>query len=241
VPDEQEAGGVVGEADPVGSRRWSDAWHRLGRRTVLRATAVPASISIVVATADDTSVTQLLASLAIACAAGDPEIVVVDDRSDACAPLAFAGDLAPRVVRSGGGGRSVARNVGLREATSDWVVLLDDDLVVGTSWYADLLADLGRAGRAVAGVAARAGGPTAGSARLGADVAYRRLVALSLGGYQDRFPRASCHDDVELVQRMSRAGWGVVAGSRCCASVPLPAGRAATGGTPGSPLPPDVC
>lgn len=232
---------MVAEADPEGSPRWSNAWQRLRQRTVPRPSQVPASISIVVATADDSCATRLLASLAIACSGGDPEIIVVDDRSDTSAALVLVDDLAPRVVRSGGGGRSAARNLGLREATSDWVVLLDDDLVVGASWYVDLLVDLGRAGRSVAGVAARARGAAAGSARLGADVAYRRLVALSLGGYQDRFPRASCGDDVELVQRMYRAGWGVVAGSRYYASVPLPAGRAVTGRTPGPLLRPDVC
>jgi hypothetical protein len=204
--------------------RASAWWHRL--------TAAPAErpaprVSVVVPTLGGRGLGHLLRSLDEACGDRGPEVVVVDDRP-AGRQLELVGPLSPRVVRSGGRGRATARNVGLRSATGEWVVLLDDDLVVEDSWYDELLGDLARAGRTVAGVAARVGGPPE-IVRVGVDVAYRRLVALSLGGFQATYPRAACHDDVELAQRIARCGWLITAGRRPCAAPSPGNGRAATG------------
>lgn len=201
-------------------------WHRL---TAAPVTHPPLHVSVVVPTLGGPGLERLLRSLEEACTGRGPEVVVVDDRpAGSGTRLELDGPLSPRVVPTGGRGRATARNIGLRSATGEWVVLLDDDLVVDASWNDELLGDLARAGRTVAGVAARAGGPQ-DVVRIGADVAYRRLVALSLGGFQATYPRAACHDDVELAQRIARCGWLITAGRRRCAA-PLPIdGRAGSG------------
>lgn len=218
---------------PAGTDVWSRVVERLAGSPASQGVADLATVSIVVSALEGAALTELLASLAIACGAAGPEVIVVDGRPAEAAPLAVTGALAPRIVRSAGGGRAGARNTGMRAATSEWVVHLDEGLVVGAGWYDDLRDDLARAGRAVAAVAARARDAAGGHGRVpvDTDVAYRRLVALSVGGFQDRFPRAACHGDVELIQHLARAGWMVVSGSRTGAA-PAPDRRSAGTGSP---------
>ena len=64
------------------------------------------------------------------------ELVVVDDGSQDETPAVLAAltDERMRVVRSGGGGVSAARNLGLAAATGDVVAYLDDDNVMHPLW-----------------------------------------------------------------------------------------------------------
>lgn len=203
----------------TGSASRARAW--VVRLAAARPPTRPVSVSVVVPATDARHVDRLLQSLTSACPQHlAPEVVVVDDREGIDPPLRFDSPLPVRVVRSGGVGKSVARNVGMRAASAEWVVVLDEDQTVGTAWFEELVSDLAHAGRAVAGVAAVVVAASPETVRLGADVAYRRLVALSLGGFPGRFPRGTGHDDVELALRMARAGWTVTSGRRSAALPP---------------------
>jgi histidinol-phosphate phosphatase family protein len=159
-------------------------------------------------------------------------VVVVDDRTEAGElpppPAALAGRLEVR--RSGGRGPAAARNVGWRAVGpgTDWVVFVDDDVVLGRRWAAGLRADL-RQPPDVGGVQARITVPlpvdrrptdwervTAGLADaswITADMAYRRAALVQVGGFDERFPRAF-REDADLALRVQRHGWRLVRGSR---------------------------
>ncbi|MFN8149258.1 MAG: glycosyltransferase family A protein [Candidatus Nanopelagicales bacterium] len=188
-------------------------------------------VSIVVHSTDGTDVGATLESLRQACSGRRPEVVLVDGRTAAAPSLDDVG-LEPRIVVPDGRGRAAARNAGLRAATREWAVMLDSDTVVDPRWYDDLLSDLGRAGRRAAGVAASSAA-VASLDSLGSDLAYRRLVALCLGGLPERFQRHAA-PDVELVDRMIARGWALVPGRRRSRPVEeTPAsGRATTTQTP---------
>ncbi|GEA88698.1 HAD-IIIA family hydrolase [Cellulomonas cellasea] len=166
------------------------------------------------------------------------EVVVCDDRPLDGAPEALvlpdlpaltARGVPVRVVRSGGRGPAAARNAGWRSVRAEWVVLLDDDVVLPGDWSERLAADLAATGPDVAGTQARLRVPlpahrrptdwernTAGleGARWAtADMAYRREVLEGLAGFDERFPRAY-REDADLALRARRAGWRLVRGSR---------------------------
>jgi GT2 family glycosyltransferase len=199
-------------------------------------TTLQPSVSIVVATVGRPGLGPLLESL-VATDDGRPEVVVVDDRPGPVPPLPV-GPWVSRVVASGGRGSAAARNAGLRAASGDWVVFLDDDVELTRTWYADLCRDLAHARADVAGVHGGIPVPhgdersVTGSGTpapwLTVDMAYRRMVLLCLGGFEERFPRA-CREDAELALRVARSGWRLVHGGRSTRRGVHPRGRLAGG------------
>ncbi|MGH8823750.1 MAG: glycosyltransferase family 2 protein, partial [Jiangellaceae bacterium] len=168
------------------------------------------------------------------------EVVVVDDRSDARPPLE-PGD-APwpqRVLVSGGRGPAVARNLGWRLASAEWIAFLDDDVVPPAGWMRRLVDDLSRCGADVAGSQGRIAVPlpahgrptdwqrnTAGlqnAAWATADMAYRRAALVEVHGFDERFPHAY-REDADLALRIRRAGWRLVRCSRHVVHPVRPAG-----------------
>ncbi|MDQ3762688.1 MAG: HAD-IIIA family hydrolase [Actinomycetota bacterium] len=158
---------------------------------------------------------------------GSPEIVVVDDRPAPVQPLAVSPPV--RVLRSGGRGPAAARNVGWRAVGTEWVTFLDDDVVPGPDWLAQMAQDIrGLAEdvgasqgcievplpinrrptdseRGIAGLA---------SARwITADMAYRRAALQRVGGFDERFGRAY-REDADLALRVIAAGYRIVQGRR---------------------------
>jgi HAD superfamily hydrolase (TIGR01662 family) len=160
-------------------------------------------------------------------------IVVVDDRPGDPEPLEpyLPGLLCGRlqVLRSGGRGPAAARNAGWRAVAADWVVFVDDDLLLPRDWPDRLAADLARLGPDVAGSQARVRVPlphgrrptdaernTAGLAAacwITAEMAYRRAALVRLGGFDERFTR-TYREDADLALRALTAGYRLVRGER---------------------------
>jgi histidinol-phosphate phosphatase family protein len=126
-------------------------------------------------------------------------------------------------------GPAAARNAGWSATSSEWVVFLDDDVVLPPGWRAALARDLAAAGPDVAGVQATIRVPLPSDRRptdaernvagletarwATADMAFRRRALESVGGFDERFPRAY-REDADLALRLLDAGWTLVRGER---------------------------
>jgi histidinol-phosphate phosphatase family protein len=187
---------------------------------------------VVVPTAGRPSLQGLMRALASAAGPRPGRIIVVDDRrqSDDAPPLSF--EQAPTgliVVPNDGRGPAAARNSGWRRSSAEWVAFLDDDVVPGPNWYAELAADVESLPQEVAGSQGRIEVPLPLSrpptdwernvkgletARWAtADIAYRRSVLTQLGGFDERFPRAY-REDADLGLRVVGSGHHIVQGQR---------------------------
>ena len=188
---------------------------------------------VVVPTLGRPSLATLVDALAAQAEHLPGRVVLVWDRRDQDPPAlpGWPPSLAGRVtvVRGPDAGPAAARNAGWRAATALWVAFLDDDVVPGPTWAADLAGDLAGLPPEVAGsqgvlrVPLPAGRrPTdwernvhglEGARWITADLAYRRTVLGELGGFDERFPRAY-REDADLGLRVVRAGYQIVAGRR---------------------------
>jgi len=138
------------------------------------------------------------------------------------------------VVRGHGLGPAHARNAGWRLTRGDWVVFIDDDVLLSDGWSLELVADLTAArpelsGMPVGGIQARLEVPlpadrrptdwergTAGlasAAYVTAEMAYRREALEAVDGFDERFPRAF-REDADLALRVMRVGWQLTRGER---------------------------
>ncbi|MGB8994454.1 MAG: glycosyltransferase, partial [Pseudonocardiaceae bacterium] len=154
-------------------------------------------------------------------------IVVVDDRPGSGEPLRVP--VGVRVLRSGGRGPAAARNVGWRCAETEWVAFLDDDVLPGPGWAAQLAQDLDDLGPDVGASQGRIEVPlprdrrptdfergTAGLADarwITADMAYRRAALQRVEGFDERFRRAY-REDADLALRVIATGYRIVEGRR---------------------------
>ncbi|MEQ4717144.1 glycosyltransferase [Nonomuraea sp. B19D2] len=180
-------------------------------------------ITVVIPTVGRPTLRDTLAGLG----SGMP-VIVVDDTP--AADLSLPDHQGPvQIVRSGGRGPAAARNAGWRAAQTSWVVFLDDDVVPSPGWAEAVWKDLVDLPDDVAGSQGRIEVPRpadrrptdaerntaglAGALWATADMAYRRAVLESVGGFDERFPRAY-REDADLALRVSRAGHRLVRGSR---------------------------
>jgi HAD superfamily hydrolase (TIGR01662 family) len=194
-------------------------------------------VDIVIPTIGRPSLQALLDSLAMALSEGGvsaPALAgcfVVDDRRGPVTPLLIEMPArAPvRVMESSGRGPAAARNVGWRAGDAEWVVFLDDDVVVGPSWWTELGADLTNVGPRTSAVQARIEVPlpadrrpndaernTAGLATarwITADIAVRRQALHQVGGFDERFPHAF-REDSDLALRLQDHNWQLRHGMR---------------------------
>jgi histidinol-phosphate phosphatase family protein len=208
--------------------------------------------AVVVPTVGRASVHRLLDSLTTqhACAQHPRprQIVLVDDRPDPT-PALVPGCSSVTVLRSYGRGPAAARNVGWRSTSAPWVVFLDDDVELGPEWSRRLADDLTAADHPavtepvgadpVGAVQGRIHVPlpadrrptdwergTAGLADarwITADIAYRRAALRTVGGFDERFPRAY-REDADLALRVREAGWRLERGRRTAVHPVRPAG-----------------
>jgi histidinol-phosphate phosphatase family protein len=193
--------------------------------------------AIVVPTIGRPSLRILLESLRDSRGPRPGRVIVVDDRPTGTRPVrplkVDVGGWVDDVVdfrASGGRGPAAARNVGWRasDPNCEWVVFLDDDVVVGEQWLDDLAADLAQPADVV-GVQGTISVPlpsdrrptdwergTAGleTARwITADIAYRRSALVGVDGFDERFPRAF-REDADLALRLQERGWRLAQGRR---------------------------
>jgi HAD superfamily hydrolase (TIGR01662 family) len=189
--------------------------------------------TIVVPTVGRDSLLTLLDRLAQQSMPVSSTVILVDDRqsSGTLVPPDRLEDLPfePVVLTSGGRGPAAARNLGWRHARTPWVSFLDDDVVPEQSWYADLLEDLATAGPDVVGTQGRlrvplpadrrpndwerSTGGLEGAPWITADLSYRRAALASVGGFDERFPRAY-REDADLGLRLTASGGRIEWGSR---------------------------
>jgi hypothetical protein len=188
-------------------------------------TAVRApSFAVVVPTIGRDCLQRCLDALAAAHGPRPDAVIVVNDRPGS--PLTVEG--ATAVIDGPGRGPAAARNAGWRVTESDWVVFVDDDVVVGPDWYERLADDLTIAARA-GGVQGKLAVPLpddrpatdwernvsglANARWVTADMAYRRDVLAEVGGFDERFPRAY-REDADLALRVLEHGHPLVRGRR---------------------------
>jgi histidinol-phosphate phosphatase family protein len=192
-------------------------------------------IDVVVPTTGRESLIPLLDTLAAQAGLLLPErVVIVDDRRsrfDALLPAGPPGALenSVTVVAAGGAGPAAARNVGWRSGSADWVVFLDDDVLLEPDWAAALRRDVGFAPPWVGATQGTLSVPLTSGRRptdwernvsgletarwATADMAYRRAALTTVGGFDERFPRAY-REDADLGLRVMARGWSIVRGDR---------------------------
>ncbi|MFF8289461.1 glycosyltransferase family 2 protein [Streptomyces sp. NPDC016309] len=193
-----------------------------------------ASYAVVVPTVGRPCLADCLTALASAEGPEPSRVVLVDDRPGppgAPLPVAALGALADRatVLRTGGLGPAAARNAGVRLVDEPWTVLLDDDVRVSVYWREQLARDLAEASPDTGGVQGVVQVPLPADRRptdwerntaglqgalwVTADMAYRTEVLKTVGGFDERFPRAF-REDADLALRVIDAGWRIVRGER---------------------------
>jgi HAD superfamily hydrolase (TIGR01662 family) len=191
------------------------------------------SYDVVIPTVGRASLGALFSALGAADGPLPRRILIVDDRPGDPESLDVRppGGLAGRTVtvRGPARGPAAARNAGWRRSRAEWVAFLDDDVIPGPGWRAELARDLARAAPDVAGVQGRIRVPLSRDRRptdwernvaglqdavwATADLAYRRSSLEAVGGFDERFPRAY-REDSELALRLATAGYRIVRGER---------------------------
>ncbi|HZB75963.1 MAG TPA: glycosyltransferase, partial [Solirubrobacteraceae bacterium] len=158
------------------------------------------TVAVVIPSAGRPSLSRLVGALR------GLDVVLVDDRRDAAAPLLDPVPAHVRVVRGAARGPAAARNAGWRACSGEWVAFLDDDVEPAEGWVDALRRDVAGAGDDVGGVQGRIVVPLPAGRRptdwerstqgletarwATADLAYRRAVLEAVGGFDERFPRA---------------------------------------------------
>jgi histidinol-phosphate phosphatase family protein len=186
------------------------------------------TFDVVIPTVGRPSLTGLLAALAESEGCRPGRVIVVLDRPEGQVTDCYL-PAGVEVIRGSGNGPAAARNLGWRASNADWVAFLDDDVVPPRDWLAALRADLEPLPPLVAGSQGRirvplpitrrptdwernvAGLETAAWAT--ADMAFRRRALASVGGFDERFPRAY-REDADLALRLLDAGYELVRGAR---------------------------
>lgn len=196
------------------------------------------SWTVVIPSLGRPSLAALLETLAAQAEQPDA-VLVVDDRPQPDGVLDLSAMPGARALAGGGRGPAHARNVGWQAATTEWVVFVDDDVLLPPDWSQRLAADLDGLGADVAGSQARLHVPlpvgrrptdwergTAGLAAaswITAEMAYRRTALVEVGGFDERFPRAF-REDADLAWRVQQRGHALVRGAREVVHPVRPAG-----------------
>jgi histidinol-phosphate phosphatase family protein len=190
------------------------------------------SFDVVVPTVGRESLRALLAALSVASGPRPGRVFVVDDRPERrWRPLELPDslDLPIQITRSFGAGPAAARNTGWSNSDAEWVAFLDDDTLPAGDWFDALATDLSLLAPDVGGSQGMLHVPGIEGARptdwersvaqletavwITADMAYRRSVLVSTGGFDERFPRAY-REDADLALQVRARGFRIVQGRR---------------------------
>ncbi|MDQ4149778.1 MAG: HAD-IIIA family hydrolase [Actinomycetota bacterium] len=198
------------------------------------------NFDVVIPTTGRASLARLIQSLGSADGRQPDRVILVDDRPGNYERLPGSEHFPNlEVVSSGGRGPAAARNEGWRRSKAEWIVFLDDDVVVTHNWLEALARDLESLPPFVAGSQGNVMVPVP-SDRLPtdwernvkgletavwatADMACRRSALEQVGGFDERFRRAY-REDADLGLRLARAGYGIVRGTRVVSHPPGQAG-----------------
>jgi histidinol-phosphate phosphatase family protein len=202
----------------------------------------PPSYDVVVPTVGRPSLGKLIVSFAQTAGPLPGRILLVDDRASAEGPLVpspIPVGVASRVevLRGRAAGPAAARNAGWKASGAEWIVFVDDDVVLEPDWLGALASDLEGLPDDVAASQGRIRVPVgrrptdwernvAGLERARwatADMAYRRSVLGTVGGFDERFPRAY-REDADLGLRVVGAGYRILTGKRRVVHPVRPAG-----------------
>lgn len=144
----------------------------------------------------------------------DAEVIVVDNASSppaAVAPTLTSG-VPTRLVRSDTNLGAAARNLGAREASGDWLVMLDDDSCPTSLSHVGLLRHAaGDVAAVMADITLPGGRREAGGLPevfVGCGVAIRRMAFLRAGGYDASFSYYA--EEYDLAAKFLLAGWRMV-------------------------------
>ena len=144
----------------------------------------------------------------------EAEVIIIDNASSppATAPARTASGLPVRVVRSETNLGAAARNLGAREASGDWLVMLDDDSSPRSLDHVGLLRHVpGDVAAVMADITLPSGRREAGGLPevfVGCGVAIRRLAFLRAGGYDAAFSYYA--EEYDLAAKLMLAGWRMV-------------------------------
>ena len=191
-------------------------------------TAERVPVSVVVPTIGRVELVERCLGSLSECRPRPAEILVIDQSGDGmvsevAAKFAAAG---ARTILCDGQGTSRARNLGLREASSDIVLFIDDDCTAATSWVGAAWALMSDASRPAPGMVTGrvlpfgdperipsikedlrprdyTGGTDIG-ALFSSNMAVERSALLAVGGFDERFGAVA--EDVDLCYRWLRAG-----------------------------------
>jgi glycosyltransferase involved in cell wall biosynthesis len=178
----------------------------------------PLGASVVIPTRDrPTDLMRVLSSLRNQQTPRTFEVIVVDDGSvPPLDPALLAGLDNARMVRGEGRGPAVARNAGIAAATSDTILLTDDDTEPAPGWIEAACAFLDGNRKSV-GVEGPVSSPaydplyehSLENNRPGAywtcNIAYRRSTLATLDGFHEEFPTPHC-EDLDLAYRALALG-----------------------------------
>ncbi|HEV2786736.1 MAG TPA: glycosyltransferase, partial [Solirubrobacteraceae bacterium] len=209
-----------------------------GRRPVTERVPVPEvhAATVLISSRDRPEMLAETVASVLAGKSVPSELLVVDQSARPHEQLAQLGEVrgcAVRYLQSDSRGLSRARNIGLRAAANEVVVLIDDDMFVQRDWLAALLAAMPAdplavvTGRVLPAPDEGTGGEVPPAALVtratpavyrgrqptdvvaGANVALHRATVLGLGGYDERLgagTRFASADDNDIGLRLLDAG-----------------------------------
>jgi len=189
------------------------------------------TISVVIASRDRRELlARVVGQLVDQLTDGD-ELIVVDD-SAAEVDLGPSIDARARVLRSGGSGPAIARNLGWRAAAGELIAFTDDDVLVDAGWLSAVRAEFRSAPDLVAVEGRTVSRPfdqlyeysvwsDAAVNGLTCNVAYRRDALERIGGFDENFRFAHC-EDVDLFIRACGIGRVEFATSMLVEHLPRP-------------------
>lgn len=149
------------------------------------------------------------------------EVIVVDDGSEeriACRNREITGRNGFTYIYQENRGVTSARNTGIDRSKGEWIIFLDDDVLIGDNWFNRITDSLSRLSETVVGVEGMVEGSgdglwdrevqnLDGGAFLTCHLAVRKKILIELSGFDTAFEKdLPCCEDHELAARLLKKG-----------------------------------